>query len=1180
MKTISFLKRFVRSAALRSALCALFYWMCPIENALAFPPQITSQPTNQTVQVGSNVTFVVGATTSNGLLTYQWFFESTAIPGATNSSYTRTNAQLTHAGTYFAGVTNADGGLYSSNASLTVVNPVIALDNTSRSSTNGTTLFWPHTVGNGTNRILIVGVAIRGSGSTLTTVQYGGENMTLVGQAQNGSANVTVNLYRLLAPAVGTTNVTVAFSSSTAVSAGATSFTGVSQTVPLGPFASAGGNSSVGSVNVSSAANEVLVDIMGATGDAVSVTPSGSQTAQWNISTGTSGGNVIGASSTKNGAPSTTVSWTLGVSKNWALGAVSLKPALSGVIAVDDSSSTLTNGTTLSWSHAVGNGSKRLLMVGVTVNSKNVYSITSATYAGQDLTLVGSRDDGANKVQVYLYQLLAPPVGTNNVSFTISAANRMAGGAVSFNGVSQADPLGTFASGGGSGSTASVNVFSATNEVVFDIMGSTGDATSITTGPNQVLRWNRNTGTSSSDAIGGSSTKTGSNTVAMTWAMGGNKAWAIGAVPLRPALEPDVATILSGPETVFAGSNFTYTITVSNVGTGPATNIMVSDILPAGLTVVSASGGGNITASGGSGQVVFDRTSSNNVSGNLSWTHVTTTATNRLMLVGVTFGDTGATNNTPVTSITYGGSSLTRVLGITNIYLFGTNRHRNSEVWQLINPPSGNNIVALTLGGPTTNLIAGAATFSAVDQITPLSAATAKISPGTFGTTASVTLSSATNEIVFDTIAYDNTGTASPGSGQNQHWNIGAVQGGAASTKVGNNVTTMSWTIPPSYWAHVAVAVKPAGLIGQVTWTLPTLAAGATTNFILTVTAPFSGTLSNAVSSTADTIDSNPADNDGSAPAAQVVTAVLPHADLITTQSGLTSIAPLANYTYTVSVSNAGPSTATDVAVSDTLAPTLTYVSSSGGGSYLAGVVSWPTIASLPRAGVANFTVTVRAPISGTLTNTASSVSATTDLNLSNNNGSAPEAQVITAVSPLQVANTSKGAAVQTLNWSHTVDPGSSRILIVGLSIDSTTATVTAATFAGFPTLTLIGQTNSGQTKVLLYRMLNPQVGTYPISISLSTAVGIVGGAASFNGVNQSTPIAAFAGKIGTGTNASLSVTSALGGVVIDVIAPKSPQFATNSGSAQSEQWNLSGVNYSGRARVPTEHRSSLRRGN
>ena len=83
------------------------------------PPSIVSQPQDQAVNRGSNATFAVTAT-GTAPLSYQWRFNSSSIAGATDSSYTRANAQTNDAGAYSVVVTNSAGSVVSSNATLTV----------------------------------------------------------------------------------------------------------------------------------------------------------------------------------------------------------------------------------------------------------------------------------------------------------------------------------------------------------------------------------------------------------------------------------------------------------------------------------------------------------------------------------------------------------------------------------------------------------------------------------------------------------------------------------------------------------------------------------------------------------------------------------------------------------------------------------------------------------------------------------------------------------------------------------------------------------------------------------------------------------------------------------------------------------------------------------------------------
>jgi sugar lactone lactonase YvrE len=86
------------------------------------PPTITNQPQSLTINQGMNATFTVGASGTSPF-SYQWVFNGTNIPGATASSYTKTNAQPSDSGNYSVAVSNPAGTGTSSNAVLTV-NPV------------------------------------------------------------------------------------------------------------------------------------------------------------------------------------------------------------------------------------------------------------------------------------------------------------------------------------------------------------------------------------------------------------------------------------------------------------------------------------------------------------------------------------------------------------------------------------------------------------------------------------------------------------------------------------------------------------------------------------------------------------------------------------------------------------------------------------------------------------------------------------------------------------------------------------------------------------------------------------------------------------------------------------------------------------------------------------------------
>lgn len=79
-----------------------------------------SGPSNQSVLVGATANFTI-VVTSALPYTVQWFLNGVAIPGATGTTYSKTNSQLTDSGGVFtAQVTNGGAPLTSNTATLTV----------------------------------------------------------------------------------------------------------------------------------------------------------------------------------------------------------------------------------------------------------------------------------------------------------------------------------------------------------------------------------------------------------------------------------------------------------------------------------------------------------------------------------------------------------------------------------------------------------------------------------------------------------------------------------------------------------------------------------------------------------------------------------------------------------------------------------------------------------------------------------------------------------------------------------------------------------------------------------------------------------------------------------------------------------------------------------------------------
>jgi hypothetical protein len=196
----------------------------------------------------------------------------------------------------------------------------ISYDNASSgtSSTAGTSLSWLHTVGSGSNRVLIVGVCgLDNSTSDLviSSVKYNGVNMTFVSGSSvtlTTSTSRKTELYYMLnssLPAAGTYVVTVTYSGDvTNRTAGAVSLFGVAQQPREAVATKAQSDSISISTDITTLTNGAwTVDIVGS-GSAGSFTATSSDmTERWDKSAGSS--SAAGSTKAVPFATTTTMSW-------------------------------------------------------------------------------------------------------------------------------------------------------------------------------------------------------------------------------------------------------------------------------------------------------------------------------------------------------------------------------------------------------------------------------------------------------------------------------------------------------------------------------------------------------------------------------------------------------------------------------------------------------------------------------------------------------------------------------------------------------------------------------------------------------------------------------------------------------------------------------------------------------
>lgn len=251
------------------------------------------------------------------------------------ASGSSTNCQIRIRGTVRGTTRTVDAQI--TNAGATIVSDV---PSEQASTTATSSLSWSHTVGTGSNRILIVGVSIQDRDERVDDITRDGQTLTRAGQRERNNARVEI--WYLIAPNPGTATITISLSNDTEVVAGAVSLAGVNQSQDLTTqFSSATGNDSAPTVSITPATvNAWVVDTLafrqrGGTPPGVTATVGAGQAQRWNTQSGFGNNEIGGAGSTEgpvNPAASVTMSWRLtrndrsppgnSVSRDWALGAV------------------------------------------------------------------------------------------------------------------------------------------------------------------------------------------------------------------------------------------------------------------------------------------------------------------------------------------------------------------------------------------------------------------------------------------------------------------------------------------------------------------------------------------------------------------------------------------------------------------------------------------------------------------------------------------------------------------------------------------------------------------------------------------------------------------------------------------------------------------------------------------
>jgi uncharacterized repeat protein (TIGR01451 family) len=224
--------------------------------------------------------------------------------------------------------------------------------------------------------------------------------------------------------------------------------------------------------------------------------------------------------------------------------------------------------------------------------------------------------------------------------------------------------------------------------------------------------------------------------------------------------------------------------------------------------------------------------------------------------------------------------------------------------------------------------------------------------------------------------------------------------------------------------------------------------------------APFNDTASISASNP----DPNTANN--SATVTGSVVNINPNADLAVNISGPSSANEGDMVTYNITVTNAGPASATGVSLTDTLGSILNFKSATTGQgtfSVSGGVVTF-TVGTIASGGTVNASVTAQALEDGSTSNNASVTSSSPDPNTANNTASATTSfaePAITVSAPIrtrsttltnfQVATFTHASGVEpTSAFSATINWGDGTTSAGNISLSGTTYTVTGShTYSG-----------------------------------------------------------------------------------------------------------------------------------
>lgn len=191
----------------------------------------------------------------------------------------------------------------------------------------------------GTDRYMVCGTSVQDNSKTVSTVVFhgaaGDQSLTFrqANNFDNAGLQARAEYWDLVAPAVTSGTVEFTLNAATAVAVGCSTYGYIDPTTPRGTFAVNGASSNAPTVTATSAAGEIVVDVLAVRTGTTTLNIGTGQTQRVQKQSANGLGNSTLAMSDEAGAASVPMTWAVADStnKSWSSIAVSLKPsALAG----------------------------------------------------------------------------------------------------------------------------------------------------------------------------------------------------------------------------------------------------------------------------------------------------------------------------------------------------------------------------------------------------------------------------------------------------------------------------------------------------------------------------------------------------------------------------------------------------------------------------------------------------------------------------------------------------------------------------------------------------------------------------------------------------------------------------------------------------------------------------------